>query len=107
MLTRQVPTTCNCVLAIHRRRTRDDATATIVTQRVVNTYSRAQPRQAINKHHFLTPDTPYELKYELPSHLLQGSESSSTTSQAYSEEKPALKSALKGKAATVNHYFPW
>ena len=31
------------------------------------------PRQVINKHHFLTPDTPILDELELPSHLLRDS----------------------------------
>jgi len=50
----------------------------VVKQRVVHTYSRVNPRQTVNKHHFLTPDTPGVLEeWELPSHLLRGSLDSS------------------------------
>jgi len=50
----------------------------VVKQRVVHTYSRVNPRQTVNKHHFLTPDTPGILEeWELPSHLLRGSLDSS------------------------------
>lgn len=50
----------------------------VVRQRVVHTYSRVNPRQTVNKHHFLTPDTPGILEeWELPSHLLGGSLDSS------------------------------
>lgn len=52
--------------------------AVLVKKRVVNTYSRAFPRQVFDKHHFLTPDTPVVEELELPSHLFRESGVEST-----------------------------
>ena len=54
-----------------------NGTAVITKQRVVHTYSRLCPRQPVNKHHFLTPNTPLLEEWELPSHMLRGNRSSS------------------------------
>ena len=54
----------------------------LVRKRVVNTYSRAFPRQVFDKHHFLTPDTPIVEEFELPSHLLRDSTEESKLNSA-------------------------
>lgn len=33
--------------------------------KLINTFSRKYPQQIVNKHHFLTPDTPYTAVLEL------------------------------------------
>lgn len=43
---------------------------------MVHTYSRVCPRQLLDRHHFLTPDTPVLEELELPSHLLRDSDGS-------------------------------
>ena len=58
----------------------------ITKQRVVHTYSRVCPRQPVNKHHFLTPNTPLLEEWELPSHMLRGSRSSSRLLSAVSTQ---------------------
>lgn len=70
---------------------RDYRKAVLVKKRVVNTYSRAFPRQVFDKHHFLTPDTPVVGELELPSHLFR--ESSGL-------EESAFNSRLAGASAS-------
>ena len=54
-----------------------NGTAIVAKQRVVHTYSRICPHQPVNKHHFLTPNTPLLEEWELPSHMFRESGSSS------------------------------
>ena len=58
-------------------------------KKVVHTYSRLCPRQAVEKHHFLTPTTPVCSTLEIPSHDLSDSFLSAvgTSDRGRKEEK--------------------
>ena len=82
-----IPVIPNCYVALSLRISRrsgsttniskKNGTAIVAKQRVVHTYSRICPRQPVNKHHFLTPNTPLLEEWELPSHMFRESGSSS------------------------------